>query len=614
MWKPTRREAIYLFILLITAYIIRGIPSWFNWAWGNDFGIYYGLSSALVDNPQLFKPYTGWGQSYHYFPMLYIIMAGLHHLTGIEVNILLRVVSPIIGSLSVIVFYFAVKQFKTNEYIPYLAGFLLALNPFHAYQTAHAAPLTVAHLFMMLSLLFFLKKDDKPWATHALYIATILLIMSHHLTTFVYIVIIIGISFFRAMNSKTRPRSYWTDISYIVFLTILTFAYWAYIATPVFYRYMPGGLYLTPIALVALFYVLMVVIIIIIELKYRHKFEYRPKLFTSNTEIFLAALVFLILIAFVGVFSFTDLGTGFSFLPIALILLLPTAFIFSLSVIALNRVDFEPYGPEVKGLFYPVFGILIFSIITWNNVLLPFRFFEYIAYPISILSAIGFFYLIKLKGDETWNKITVRTKGIIAVFLVIILISGATTYPIQRTTSGFEESISDQVQEGIVWLELNGQRNLTVASDHRISNVLWERGFNATYDYAYNLWFSPTWNSTDCLSELEGHGIGKEYGRVGYILIDSVMVRDGVQSNINETPRVMTGRSYEKFNHQPFELFFQSESLDIFSNNELLFGPNNEELYPYTNSLTRPLPMGRDWCRVYQVNWTYIAQEEYTNN
>jgi hypothetical protein len=615
MWYPSRREILFLGIIFIASYLIRGIPSWFNWGWGNDFGIYYGLSQSVVDDPQLFKPYTGWGQTYHYFPMLFIIMAGLHGLTGIEVDILLRVVSPILGSLSVVLFYFVVKRFHVGEYTAFLTAMLLALNPFHAYQTAHAAPLTVGHLFLMLSLALFLRKDDKPWATHALYLSSILLIMSHHLTTFIYILIIIGIFFFRGVNAKKRPKNLWTDLIYIITLTIMTFAYWMFIATPVFYSFMKGGLYLSPYMLVGIFYLLLGALVILLELKYRYGLEYKPRLFSKGTELSLVMIVIAITLGIAGVFTITDFGTGFTFLSVGIILLIPTLIIYSIAIVGANRIDFEQYGPEVKGIFYPILGIFLFSLITWNNVLLPYRFLEYLAYPICILSALGIIALGEIKSKTTWSQLTSRVKTFLVIILAIMVISGSTTYAVQRTTSRFEESISSQVNDAIIYLESTAPNNVTIASDHRISNVLWQRGFNTTYDYAYNLWFSETWNDTNCLNELNGHGTeGREFGRIEYVVIDSVMTRDGVQSNINETPRVINATGYEKFNHEPFNLVYESVSEEKYQSSSWLGDSNGEstdpsDIYPYLGGLTKPLPDALNWCRIYSVNWSYINDQ-----
>ncbi len=616
MWKPSKNEFLILLVLSIAAYLIRGIPSWFNWGWGNDFGIYYGLTKSLVDDPQLFKPYSGWGQTYHYFPILFIIMSGLHVITGIDVDVLLRVVSPVLGAVSVILFYFVVKHFDKGEYVPFFAALLLALNPFHAYQTAHAAPLTVGHLFLVLSLLLYLKKDKYPWAVHALYFSTILLIMSHHLATFVFILIIIGITFFRGFNATERRKEWFTDLIYIIFLTAFTFAYWAFIATPVFNSFMPKGLYLSPTALIGLFYVLIIGMFVFLEIKYRIGFTYKPRLLSKRTEYLLFTAILIILFAIIGVLTITDLGTGFSFLSIGLILLIPTIVLYVFGAVALNRIDFEPYGAEVKGIFYPLMGIFIFSVFTWNKVLLPFRFIEYLSYPLCILSSIGFFALLRdrfsdgLKVDFKFSSLKPTLKGAVVVFVVLIVLSGSTTYAIQRTTSRFEEAISKEVRLAVDYLEDNVRTNGTIASDHRISTILWEAGFNTTYDDAYDLWFSTGWNQTGCIAELHGNGVTKEFGRIDYVVIDSVMVRDGVQSNINETPRIITGKAYEKFNNPPFELLFEVASaepdLGIVWGNNGEIGVGNGEPYPYSEMLSKPLPDALNWCRVYRVNWTFI--------
>jgi hypothetical protein len=51
----------------------------------------------------------------------------------------------------------------------------------------------------------------------------------------------------------------------------------------------------------------------------------------------------------------------------------------------------------------------------------------------------------------------------------------------------------------------------------------------------------------------------------------------GVQSNINETPRNLTERSYEKFMLSPFTLIYRSENED-----------------------------GSKWAELYEVDWDFI--------
>jgi hypothetical protein len=83
--KNWTRERSVLLIVFIAATAIRSIPGWMHAAWGNDFGIYYGITKDFAENPELFRPYTGGGASYNYFPVLYVIVAFLHWLTGLSI-------------------------------------------------------------------------------------------------------------------------------------------------------------------------------------------------------------------------------------------------------------------------------------------------------------------------------------------------------------------------------------------------------------------------------------------------------------------------------------------------------------------------------------------------
>ncbi|MEA2055259.1 MAG: dolichyl-phosphate-mannose--protein mannosyltransferase, partial [Candidatus Thermoplasmatota archaeon] len=141
-------------LLLVTALAIflRSLPAWTNAAWGCDFGIYYGLTNSFVQNGELFNEYYGWGGSYQYFPVLYAITGVAHWVTGIDVLIIMPKVAPIFGGLSIMVFYFVVRELIGNKKIAMLSSLFLAVLPFHVYQTSHASPLTMGHFFMILSI------------------------------------------------------------------------------------------------------------------------------------------------------------------------------------------------------------------------------------------------------------------------------------------------------------------------------------------------------------------------------------------------------------------------------------------------------------------------------
>ena len=234
-WREIVKQN-YFWIISITALaiVIRSIPAWINAAWGCDFGIYYGLTNSLVENQGLFNPYNGWGSSYQYFPILYAITGGAHWLTGIDVLVIMPKIAPIFGGLSVLIFYFVIKELFGNTKTALFSMLIFAVMPFHVYQTSHASPLTLGHFFMMLSLYFFLKYRKDIKYTLPLIVSTGLLIMSHHLTTYFYLIALIMIFFFENATVKEWTNSAQKDILYIVVASAGIFAYWRFIATPVY--------------------------------------------------------------------------------------------------------------------------------------------------------------------------------------------------------------------------------------------------------------------------------------------------------------------------------------------------------------------------------------------
>jgi len=217
MTIPKPREIIknwffWLIVITVTAIILRSLPAWTNAAWGCDFGIYYGLTNSLVDNQELFNPYYGWGGSYQYFPVLYAITGAAHWITGIDILTIMPKIAPIFGGLSVMLFYFVVYELLGDRKKALLSSLFFAVMPFHVYQTSHASPLTIGHFFMMLSIYFFIKfRQDARFIT-PLFISTILLIMSHHLTTYFYLVSLIFIVFVENASKKEWTPSLKKDV------------------------------------------------------------------------------------------------------------------------------------------------------------------------------------------------------------------------------------------------------------------------------------------------------------------------------------------------------------------------------------------------------------------
>jgi hypothetical protein len=575
------KERLILLFVFASATVIRSIPGWMNAAWGNDFGIYYGITKDFAENPELFQPYSGWGDSYNFFPVLYVVITFLHYVTGAEIGWLLPRVIPIFGGLAVLVFYYVSKEIVEEEKLALLCCAFLAVNPFHIFQTSHAAPMTMGHFFMVLSLYFFVKRERTYVSVAALCICSVLLVASHHLTTFFFIITIIFITFYRNMISDKWTKGLVWELVYIISFTLFVFLYWMVIATPVYRSFIRGGLRIPSELVVVLFYVGILFLFLLVVLKRKYlspskKTAFRPG-FTQSMLITLGGASL-----FIVTFSFIDIPqTGFKFDKIAIFVLLPLIAATGLGIYGVFVLDSERKSGFSLGWLYPISISLVATTVIWHQGLFPYRHLEYIAYPFAILSAVGAhtYWMILKDGEKKEDPIPKKwskPRVFVNIIIIILILNLISAYSVQQVTSKYDESISAEVFEVADWMKGNvSGYNFTIASDHRISQILWAEGYNVTSDSAYVIWFAENW--TDSLYELET--ANGTQPRIEYILIDHVMRYKGVQSNINETPKNLTPESYAKFAHPPFSLIYRSENND-----------------------------GDKWAELYEVDWEYIEE------
>lgn len=611
MTIPKPREIIknwffWLIVITVIAIILRSLPAWTNAAWGCDFGIYYGLTNSLVDNQELFNPYYGWGGSYQYFPVLYAITGAAHWITGIDILTIMPKIAPIFGGLSVMLFYFVVYELLGDRKKALLSSLFFAVMPFHVYQTSHASPLTIGHFFMMLSIYFFIKfRQDARFIT-PLFISTILLIMSHHLTTYFYLVSLIFIVFVENASKKEWTASLKKDVLYILTASGLIFSYWIFIATPVYDSFMRSGFSVWIINInssytIILFYMLFISMFGIVWLKRRlNLFIVREKP-TAKSAIVKFFLTMAICLTAMGIFSVVKLPwTNFSFTPLSIIYSLPLVLIFAFGVAGFRYTRFIQNGSFVRGWLLAILISFVYGLLTNSSAILPHRHFEYIMAPLCIISIFGISGIFLNLNYERLSKFTERFHHIskpslyyfkkssllqkrqfiyIAVILFLVSANAVSIYPSHVALNASYEVITDENFAVIEWMDENFDKNNSViASDHRLARITEAVGFNTTLDESSIIWISE--NFTDYIYELEG--IGKNHSKITHIIIDDIMKDKVVHVGFGKI-FYMTNESYEKFSYQPFELAYRNATLN----------QDMEEEH---------------WTEVYAVNWTFIGE------
>ena len=377
----------WLILITAIAIIIRSIPAYLNPAWGVDFGIYYGLTNNFIDSKEFFNPYNGWGNSYQYFPVLYAISGISHWITGIGLMEIMPKIAPIFGGLTIPIFYFIVFELLKNKRIAILSAALLSVATFHVYQTSHAAPLTIGHFFMMLSIYFFIKFATKKKYLIPLLITSSLLILSHHFTTYFY-VISISIILFSIISEDLKNKKDLFLLVYIVFISIFAFAYWALIAQPVFYNFIQSKMFISPYLIIMLFYVMLIGGFILIKIIKSYNIKF-PKLTyfkgASNIKKLLIFSFILLLLSFYAINRYIP-GVYVKITPLAILYSLPMIFLISLSFTGFSELNKTPGGKFFRGWILALSLSFFYSLMSSN--MYPDRHLEYLIIPLCVPAAI----------------------------------------------------------------------------------------------------------------------------------------------------------------------------------------------------------------------------------
>ena len=621
-------------MILITAIaiIIRSIPAWIYSGWGNDFGIYYSVTIEFLAKKNPFLEYPApWGSSgYGVFPMLYIIILFVQYLTGISPNVLLLKIPPVIGGLTVIPLYFISYELTKKRGTSLVAASLLAINPVHVYQTSMPYFLTIGHFFLLLSIYFFIKWQKNEKYLIYLIISSIALLLSHHLTNYIFIISIIGISLVLSLFRKIPREKMRRNFIFISSFSALTFAYWI-TRVPGMIDFMEAPFkFLIPWYIEILSFFIFLLVIFFISVKFEIRRNQKIETFLEEIKI---RYVFSFSLG-LGIITFILLaifGLKGYYIPfISIIYSIPFLLTMGFVGAGLSRL----YKNEnilyiIGGWIGAIFLSLIIGIITWSSIE-PWRHVEYLMEPLSIVGAIGISEILK---SDSFKKVSIKKRikvtlkspilvmthhfsqdlnmgmpsmlrigngepahepfeyktifqvgknmeiAFISIFIFIILMSGIMAFPFMNQIEvPPKQEVSFVVMSGINWIAENGNLNYTVATDHKIGTILAAYGFNSSFEYDYKIWNSTSWK--DCIWELKG--LNGTYPKIGYVIISRDMKESGVYGygeiqNPMAPPVIISNESYEKFKHEPFELVFSNTSLN-----------------------------GNDWVEVYRVNWTYI--------
>jgi hypothetical protein len=146
--------------------------------------------------------------------------------------------------------------------------------------------------------------------------------------------------------------------------------------------------------------------------------------------------------------------------------------------------------------------------------------------------------------------------------IVLIIICGTFSYPPVDVVSGFEEGTTEEELEACLWAEEQVEVEATVASDHRMSSMMF--GFaqiNSSWEYAPRTLHSESF--AEIQSEISRVSIPAGEKRIDYVLITDT-IKSGVALKQWEPARPMSDKAIKKFESPPFIKLYDSGSTQLY--------------------------------------------------
>jgi len=557
--RPVNKKLWYvlLFAVFLLAVGIRLLPLRTYALWGSDSGEYYYISEELYETGSIdASAYPGWGRTYPYFPGMFVVVTWIAKAFGLSVLDSLRYAVPILASLSVVILYFISMEIFDDRRISLLSSLILSLTVAHTFVTSHSMPGSLADPLWLGCILLLLRSYRDKRCIPLLYITTVALIVTHHMSVyFLMISLLLGIAAREIIHPKWSEKLR-IDVPYVIFLISATFVFWfcftnfpehvlstAVAGVPSYWY-----IFLTYFALI-----LLAMLVYVLKGKLFRKLSY-PSSHELIKRYFVLAIVVGIVLVIV---SFTSIpGTNMKVGIGALLWYLPTLLLFMFLITGTRFVHFHDNGSFVYGWAIALALSFLFGTATQSHAIIPYRHAQYLAPVLALLVALG---VVKLYGLLGRIK-----KSALAMFVgALLVLSVVTAYPPTSATGGFNEGITQKDLEAALWIKDNVPASAVVASDHRMSSTIF--GFAklmCTWDSAYDILHADSYD--EALSQLRSCDTPAGKKRIDYVVVDKAMREEGVALLQWENAEPMSEKAFDKFFKEPFTLVYDNGEVWVF--------------------------------------------------
>lgn len=549
-----------LFAVFFLAVFMRLLPLTQYAIWGSDSGEYYQITTQLTSDGHVSTDYNGWGFGYPYFPGMYYLTGAAHFLTGVDILWAMILMIPIVASFSVLMVYFIGKVLFKNDVAGILAGAFVAVAMPHVFTTSHPMPGSLGDVLLLSTILFLFFSFKSRKFIPLLILSALALTLTHHLSSYFLFIAVFGGLFISEMLKSEDRKEAWVQWGFLIFFLTLLILYWMIVAPPFAEKVVSSAFDLPFWVVFSLGYVALFLAFILIKLRRRFKWSYRPEFPKAHRQLMMFLLLLLILFFVLGFLALVKIpGTNIHLNPDAALLFSPLVMLLTFTSIGAGYLRFYKNGMVIYGWIIAMVLSLVIAILTSNKVLLTYRHPQYIIPPLALAIGVGMVMMFNALGDDKRRF----KKGLTAGLVVLLIgLTSQSAYPPKEVMGGFQEGTSQEDMQAVFWARESLNEGATVATDHRMSSMLFGfAGLNATWDEADKTLHSASYE--ECRDEIESIKIPSGEKTIDYILLDDD-IKEGVALLQWENAEPMSLEAQRKFENWPFVKLYEANGVEVF--------------------------------------------------
>jgi hypothetical protein len=569
----SRAQLLWLLALALALVFVAFEPLLTFPIFGSDTGEYYRLTAVLSSTGHLpLVSYSGWGSAYQDFPGIFVLSGATAGALGVDPLSALLTVVPLVATLAVFPLFLLFRRLFAQDTIAILGAGLASVAMPRIFSIAHPAPLALGDFLTVAALWMFVEgRRDRRWY-FPLGVTAATLIVTHHLSSYFLLVSALGGLLLVELVAPGRwsRRFPLRELAFGVAFLVGLFVYWFEYAGA-FVPIIGSGLFGWPVPALSVFLAggLAAVVVMGALIRWRRRAPRRAgpgrvrlpsdrSLLRDFAVLFGGTLVGSAALVLVPVAISPATRTTS---PLILAFFLPLILMIALGAGSRRLVIGERPGLFVLA-WAGVLGLSAFvGIATQSSVILPSRHAEYLLIPVGLLAAIGIGRLIARLGDRSGRR-AIAAGATAAVLLLAA--NAAIAYPPPALFGGFQEGLTAQDAALWMWVGIALPPNATVASDHRISSMIF--GFDgnpSTWDSTKALFIGS--NFSAALDELRSSDAPHppHVYPVNAVAIDETMFA-GVALDPNTSAYPLSAAAQAWFLHPPFILLYQSGAQAVY--------------------------------------------------